>query len=397
MQRNRRVLLIEDDPGVRASIAAWLEDCDYQVSAASDGAEGLRQLDQVDPDAVITDLRMPGCTGFEVLEAIAGSHPDVPLIVVSGTGELQDAVRSFKHGAWDYISKPIQDMAVLEHTLGRCLERADLLKENRRYRERLEQTNRELQTTLRKLREDEAAARQVQEQLLPRGKAQLGSLRCQFSLHSSSVLSGDFVDYFRIDDRHTGFYMTDVSGHGVASAFVTLLVHAFVTERLHTFIDRAEGPIVHPELLLSELNAHLMSQRLGKHLTLFYGVYDAQTEELTVANGGHFPYPMLILGDHPEVVEVEGPAIGLFRDVPFSATRLRLPEGGRLTVLSDGVLEVMDEVPLREKEAMLRQLSAKHPDPAALLAAVGLRPGLELSDDVAALTISREGPLHDTR
>jgi PAS domain-containing protein len=87
---------------------------------------------------VLLDLRMPRMDGLEVLEAIAGRLDRIPVIVVTGAGVLQDAVAALRLGAFDFVTKPIVDMAVLEHAVNRALERTRLLEENRRYQAHLE-------------------------------------------------------------------------------------------------------------------------------------------------------------------------------------------------------------------------------------------------------------------
>jgi sigma-B regulation protein RsbU (phosphoserine phosphatase) len=86
-------------------------------------------------------------------------------------GGMSDAIQALKLGAWDYVTKPIEDMAVLEHAINHALERARLRRENREHREHLEGVNEQLRQTVRQLQEDEAAARRIQFQLLP-GKRQ---------------------------------------------------------------------------------------------------------------------------------------------------------------------------------------------------------------------------------
>jgi len=80
---------------------------------------------------------------------------------------MSNAIQALKLGAWDYVTKPIEDMAMLEHAISHALERARLRQENREHRLHLEAINEQLRQTLRRLQEDEAAARRIQFQLLP--------------------------------------------------------------------------------------------------------------------------------------------------------------------------------------------------------------------------------------
>ena len=109
----------------------------------------------------------------------------------------------------------------------RVIEHAELQRQNREYRKHLETLNRELRQTLKYLEQDEKAGRRIQFQLLPEDNRTFGGYTFRRRLYPSTYLSGDFVDYFPIDDRHVGFYMADVSGHGAASAFVNSRVWAF--------------------------------------------------------------------------------------------------------------------------------------------------------------------------
>ena len=134
----RRVLVIDDEDIVRDSVSTYLEDSGFIVFQAKDGREGLERFQEITPDVVLLDLRMPRVDGLEVLEAISGDLDQVPVIVVTGAGVLQDAVAALRLGAFDFVTKPIVDMAVLEHAVNRALERSRLLDENRRYQAHLE-------------------------------------------------------------------------------------------------------------------------------------------------------------------------------------------------------------------------------------------------------------------
>jgi DNA-binding NtrC family response regulator len=133
-----RILIIDDEPILRESIATYLEDSGFETIQAGDGPEGLECFERRHPDLVLLDLRMPKMDGLEVLERIRERAPETPVIVVTGAGVLQDAVAALRLGAAEFVSKPILDMAVLEHAVVNALERARLLAENRRYRKHLE-------------------------------------------------------------------------------------------------------------------------------------------------------------------------------------------------------------------------------------------------------------------
>lgn len=134
-----KVLIIEDERPVRESFRYYLEDLNYEVQEADEGKRGLELFSQHRPDLVITDLRMPNMGGHSVLAEITKTAPDIPLIVVSGTGNITDTVEALRLGAWDYLLKPVSDLAMLEHAILKALDRARLLKENRIYQLDLEE------------------------------------------------------------------------------------------------------------------------------------------------------------------------------------------------------------------------------------------------------------------
>ena len=154
----RRILIIDDEEIIRDSVSTYLEDSGFVVHQAKDGHEGLDRFRTLSPDVVLLDLRMPRMDGLEVLEAIAGELDQVPVIVVTGAGVLQDAVAALRLGAFDFVTKPIVDMAVLEHAVNRALEHSRLLEENRRYQAHLEDEIRSRTLDLRRRTEELLAA-----------------------------------------------------------------------------------------------------------------------------------------------------------------------------------------------------------------------------------------------
>lgn len=145
------LLTIDDEESIRCSVAAFFEDCGFTVIQASNGREGLEIVQAMCPDVVITDLRMPEVDGLEVVDALRRMDENLPVIMLSGTGVLSDAIEALRRGAWDYITKPVQDMVELEMIVARSLERARLVRENRAYHEGLELLVSARTTELRKL------------------------------------------------------------------------------------------------------------------------------------------------------------------------------------------------------------------------------------------------------
>ena len=139
MERNITILVIDDETAIRNSYRDYLEDLEYDVLSAGNGREGLEVFREEAPDLVVVDLRMPEVDGLEVLKAVKAESSKTPIIVVSGTGVINDVVEALHLGAWDYLLKPIEDFTVFRHAVENSLERASLLEQNRAYQDNLEE------------------------------------------------------------------------------------------------------------------------------------------------------------------------------------------------------------------------------------------------------------------
>jgi signal transduction histidine kinase/DNA-binding response OmpR family regulator len=145
MDEKRRVLIVDDESIIRRAMADYLADCGYETVTAGDGAEGLAKAQSEKFDIVLVDLRMPRMDGLEVISTLKNAQPELPIVVVSGTGVLTDAIEAMRQGAWDYLTKPIQDIEEIRVTVERVIERAQLLAERDRYQCELEDLNRSLE------------------------------------------------------------------------------------------------------------------------------------------------------------------------------------------------------------------------------------------------------------
>src|SRR5262249_38111620 len=149
-------------------------------------------------------------------------------------------------GAWDYVTKPVEDSCLLLQSVARALERAALLRENRAQRLHLEQLNEKLTLVVKELQTDQEAGRRIQFELLPPDGASFADYRVTRRLYPSQTLSGDFVDYFAAGEGRFVFYLADVSGHGAASAFVTAMIAALVGRHREAFARGEDALILRP-------------------------------------------------------------------------------------------------------------------------------------------------------
>ncbi|MEW3861160.1 two-component system response regulator RssB [Pseudomonas aeruginosa] len=384
------LLIIDDDEVVRESLAAYLEDSNFKVLQALNGLQGLQIFESEQPDLVICDLRMPQIDGLELIRRIRQTASETPIIVLSGAGVMSDAVEALRLGAADYLIKPLEDLAVLEHSVRRALDRAYLRVENQRYRDKLEAANRELQASLNLLQEDQNAGRQVQMNMLPVTPWSIEGLEFSHWIIPSLYLSGDFVDYFRVDERRVAFYLADVSGHGASSAFVTVLLKFMTTRLLYESRRNGTLPEFKPSEVLAHINRGLINTKLGKHVTMLGGVIDLEKNSLTYSIGGHLPLPVLFVEGQASYLEGRGLPVGLFDDATYDDRVMELPPSFSLSLFSDGILDVLPGATLKEKEASLpEQVAAAGGTLDGLRQVFGLANLAEMPDDIALLVLSR--------
>src|SRR5438093_7347735 len=131
------LLIADDDPGLRQSLERTLTREGYRVILASDGNAALERLQAGGIDLVLTDLKMPGLTGIEVLRAAKAIAPDVDVILLTAFGTVEEAVKAMKEGAYDFLTKPFQ-RAQLLRLISKALERRDLIEQNRALKKQLE-------------------------------------------------------------------------------------------------------------------------------------------------------------------------------------------------------------------------------------------------------------------
>src|SRR5438045_1306057 len=120
-----RVLVVDDEASARSGLERLLKQDGYSVDVAADGVAALEVACERPPDVVVTDLKMPGMDGLQLLGKIRGQDADLPVIVVTAFGDVSSAVSAMRAGAEDYLTKPV-DFDALILAIERAIERRDL-------------------------------------------------------------------------------------------------------------------------------------------------------------------------------------------------------------------------------------------------------------------------------
>ena len=123
--KGKNILIVEDDPVFRTMIVGFLNSQGCQVREAEDGLVGLRALKDNIPDLLLCDLAMPVMTGMEFVEEVALQYPMIPVIVISGTGNMTDVAQALRLGVKDFLIKPIDNIMTLKSAIVSVLNMQD--------------------------------------------------------------------------------------------------------------------------------------------------------------------------------------------------------------------------------------------------------------------------------
>ncbi|MAC94389.1 MAG: response regulator [Flavobacteriales bacterium] len=133
------ILIIDDERPIRSTLREILEYEKYKVSDAENGEEGLKLIEKEKFDLVLCDIKMPKMDGIEVLEKVMEKQSDLPVVMISGHGNIETAVEAIKMGAFDFIAKPL-DLNRLLVTVRNALDKSDLVEETKQLRKKVHQS-----------------------------------------------------------------------------------------------------------------------------------------------------------------------------------------------------------------------------------------------------------------
>lgn len=364
------LVVVDPDEDASDTLCEQLAHLDLDPMPAVNAKIAQELCDHALPELMI-------CARMDWAQDLASANRRLPVVLTTTDEFDQDVLLdALRGGLADVWQLPIEDDFVQQRI-------EDILEQSR---EGATQAEARLHEHVEELQRDQRAGRYIQMGMLPPNPMGIDRYRLQHRIIPSLILSGDFVDYFRITDRYFALYVADVSGHGASSAFVTVLLKNF-SRRLRR--EYRPSMIAEPGEILAWINRELLDQKIDKHVAMMLAVGDLETDTLRLVNGGHFPPAILVSNGSAEFVEQRGRPVGLFDEVSYEAVTLKFSAGDKLVLFSDGVLDAMDEgMDLAAKEARLL----------AAAAADGMDDiwdGLALAtgasrDDMTCLTLLRE-------
>ena len=127
---SKKILVVDDEKAIRSALKDILSFEGFEVEEAVDGVEAIKKIKENEYDCILCDIKMPKMDGVEVLEAVKKIKPEIPMVMISGHGDLETAVNTMRLGAFDYISKP-PDLNRLLNTVRNALDKKKLVVENK--------------------------------------------------------------------------------------------------------------------------------------------------------------------------------------------------------------------------------------------------------------------------
>jgi phosphoserine phosphatase RsbU/P len=388
------ILVVDDDPVIRTILSALLETAGYRVVAVSGGPQALEAAKSGRCDLVILDINMPNMDGFEVCTELKSDPTtvNIPIIFLTAAGDIEWKVKGLDLGAADYITKSFDREELLARVRTQ-LRIQHLMKQ-------LNRMNNELRAKEAKLEDDLKSAAIIQYSLLPQSFPMVKEVGISWKFLPCDTVAGDLFNVFQLDDDHLGFYLLDVSGHGVPAAMVTVSASQFLHPGAGGLIDPGPGKSLRsPQHVLTRLDETYPIERFGKYFTIVYGILNTKNGACTYSNAGH-PFPLLLSRDGEiTTLEAGGPILGMGAVLPFEQETVFLRPGDKLLLYTDGIVDqrnkedercgedrfyhwLTQSVALRG-EATLERLSER---------LIKFSESRELEDDVSLLCFEYLGP-----
>lgn len=327
-----------------------MEKWGHDVRVASDGGEAWRLFQESDFHVVVTDWVMPEMDGVDLVRHIRSVERRIYtyVLMLTSRAEKEDIVEGLDAGADDFISKPFdvnemrsrlnagERIITLEHTLAARTNE-------------LENAQGALEEVNRKMKADLEAGAKMQNVLLPESLPQTPGLEFAWTFRPCDELAGDLLNVFQLDEKRLGFYVLDVSGHGLPSALMAFSLHELLTpviEQSSLLKQRIDDPprylISEPDAVARRLNRNFqIKEETLQYFTLIYAILDKETHMLRYTQAGH-PSPILLASDGSALsLEGGGLPVGIVPGAQYEIHERQVEPGERFYFFSDGAYEAM--------------------------------------------------------
>lgn len=378
------VLLLGFEEGLSEKLRGWFEAGDCEVFAATSLNEGLACCQRLLPELLFVDVSEPAVSGLELLSMLEKSDLNTSVIFYAEAPEIDEVISAFRCGVLDFLTGSELNQNKVIAAFSKAIEKVDKLQRQNG----LEVENRSLRSRFDVLSADQEAGRLAQLKLFPETPFYFKPYRFSHHIIPSLLLSGDFIDYFEIDEEECGFYLADVSGHGASSAFITVLLKCLVNDIRKSEPQAGDKGIRSPSSVLQRLNQELVQMSLSKHVAMLYGVINRKNSTLVYSLAAHYPLPILSDGKKARFIGAAALPLGVSARLNVEEYTEPLPETFSLVMFTDGIMDVLPQEGLLEKEqGLLEMLDAACSSLPAISKKLALGGIKNPGDDIGMLVI----------
>lgn len=310
------------------------------------------------------------------------------ICVFNANADIDKLYYILDHAIGDCLVYPYL-ITALALAVRRCTMVTKLMEVNTYQYERLKRHHREAKKSNNAYQLDLIAGRNLQQGMSPDSPFAFKHLKAEHRIIPSLYLSGDFINYKAALDRYFLFFLTDVAGHGSASAFVTVIIKELMDRilRRHEKAKDHEKLSQTPEGFSEIINSNLINGGIEKHVTAIAGMIDIETNQLRLTIAGHIPAPIIVKDGHARFLESSGKPIGIFENEQWQVDVININESV-FYCFSDGVYDVLPGVSISEKDSyLLAQLERCKPTQEAVFDALNIDVDVEPQDDISLLII----------
>ncbi len=383
------LLVVEQSPGTESELQRLLHDISFATTNVTTERDCLSKIRTSKPDLILLSLDELLIDVHSLIREILKIDADLPIILVSVNGDEEKLVSLLEAGATDFLRFVGGQSALLKYVIEKNIQRHTIQEDHFAAEEKLEDLNYKLGENLKILERDQQAGFRVQRGMMPAAPMTFSKVTFDHRIFPSLILSGDFIDYFKLLDGRTVFYIADVSGHGASSAFVTVLLKS-LSRRLQN--DYESLGLKTPGSILVWLNRELLQCNLEQHVTMFLGILDCDESTLEYSNAAQFPAAILSGDDRAEFLEIGGLPLGLYQTPEYDSRSVSLPIQFTIVMFSDGVFEIMPQQTLKAKEEhLLSVVKCGKRNVDALAEQLGIESTRDVPDDIAVFTVAGFG------
>lgn len=384
------ILVADDSRLMRQLLADMLGQLKHEVVTAADGAEAYELLQKQHFDVLLTDWHMPRMDGLELCWHVKTEMEDVYVIIIASDSSDERYEKAIDTGADEFMSKDIKS-CILQARV-RSAERLILFRRQLQLQKKqIEEQYAQMEEALNRVRDDLDAAARMQRKMTPKEPLLQGKVRFSHLFEPAAFIGGDLLSYVPLTDRHAGFFVLDVAGHGVPSALVSVSLGHMLVPGLLVL----NGVPRNPASVVEKLNLRFLTEYGDTlHFTLTYGVVETETGEVTFCQAGQPPAILLANKGKASIIGDSGFPVGLVEEAVYEDLHVVLNPGDRLFFFTDGISEgTSPEGELFGEEEIAQYLENWRLDDVDSLLR-GLRYALkswtqshELSDDLSLLAI----------